>query len=75
MLDIVSKCPSGTILDPFMGSGTTGVACVQTGRRFIGIEIERRYFDIAVQRIKSAIDGVKPDERRTGQMALWRSET
>jgi len=43
-----------TILDPFMGSGTTGVACVQTGRKFIGIEIEPKYFDIAVKRIKDA---------------------
>lgn len=40
-----------TILDPFMGSGTTGVACVRTGRRFVGIEIDERYFRIAVQRI------------------------
>jgi DNA modification methylase len=37
-----------------MGSGTTGVACVQTGRRFIGIEIEPKYFDIAVRRITNA---------------------
>jgi len=43
-----------TILDPFMGSGTTGVAAVKLGRRFIGIEIERRYFDIAVRRIEEA---------------------
>jgi len=43
-----------TILDPFMGSGTTGVACVQTGRRFIGIEIEPKYFDIAKKRIEEA---------------------
>ena len=41
----------GTILDPFMGSGTTGVAAVRLGRRFIGIEIEPRYFDIACRRI------------------------
>lgn len=40
-----------TILDPFMGSGTTGVACVQLGRKFIGIELEPRYFDIACRRI------------------------
>ncbi len=39
-----------TILDPFMGSGTTGVACIRTGRRFIGIEISRGYFEIAKQR-------------------------
>lgn len=40
------------ILDPFMGSGTTGVACVKLGRRFIGIEIEARYFDLACARIE-----------------------
>ena len=43
-----------TILDPFMGSGTTGVAAVKLGRRFIGIEIEPRYFDIACRRIEEA---------------------
>ena len=42
------------ILDPFMGSGTTGVACANLGRRFIGIEIEPRYFDIACRRIRDA---------------------
>jgi site-specific DNA-methyltransferase (adenine-specific) len=41
----------GTILDPFMGSGTTGVACANLGRKFIGIEIEPKYFDIACRRI------------------------
>jgi site-specific DNA-methyltransferase (adenine-specific)/modification methylase len=45
---------SGVVLDPFMGSGTTGVACVKLGRRFIGIEIEPRYFDIACKRIEAA---------------------
>ena len=45
---------SGTILDPFMGSGTTGVACAKLGRRFIGIEIEPKYFDIACKRIEAA---------------------
>ena len=43
-----------TILDPFMGSGTTGVACVQTGRNFIGIEIDETYFKIAERRIAEA---------------------
>ena len=46
--------PAETILDPFMGSGTTGVAAVKLGRRFIGIEIEPRYFDIACRRIEEA---------------------
>lgn len=43
-----------TILDPFMGSGTTGVACMNLGRKFIGIEIEPKYFDIACERIEQA---------------------
>jgi site-specific DNA-methyltransferase (adenine-specific) len=48
-----------TILDPFMGSGTTGVAAVKLGRRFIGIEIEPKYFDIACRRISDAL--ARPD--------------
>ena len=43
-----------TVLDPYMGSGTTGVACVEMGRQFIGIERERKYFDIACERIARA---------------------
>lgn len=43
-----------TILDPFMGSGTTGVACMNLGRRFIGVEIEPKYFDISCRRIEDA---------------------
>jgi site-specific DNA-methyltransferase (adenine-specific) len=44
-----------TILDPFMGSGTTGVACAKLGRSFIGIEMEEKYFEIACQRIRDAL--------------------
>lgn len=44
-----------TILDPFMGSGTTGVAAIKLGRKFIGIEIEPKYFDIACRRIADAV--------------------
>ncbi len=51
-LDFVPKAQ--TILDPFMGSGTTGVAAVQMGRDFIGIEREEKYFDIACRRIEQA---------------------
>lgn len=43
-----------TVLDPYMGAGSTGVACAQLGRKFIGIEIERKYFDIACERIDNA---------------------
>jgi site-specific DNA-methyltransferase (adenine-specific)/modification methylase len=52
---VIELCPkSETILDPFMGSGTTGVAAVQMGRKFIGIEREPKYFDIACKRIEDA---------------------
>lgn len=48
------KWTRGEVLDPFMGSGTTGVACMNLGRKFIGIEIEPKYFDIACERIENA---------------------
>lgn len=47
--------PGGPIADPFMGSGTAAVACLQTGHPFIGIEVSPAYFDIAVLRIESAL--------------------
>jgi len=51
----VEKSPlGGIVLDPFMGSGTTGAAAISLGRKFIGIEIEPRYFDIACKRIEQA---------------------
>jgi hypothetical protein len=55
-----------TILDPFTGSGTTGVACIRTGRRFIGIEISREYCDIAVKRMERELSqprlpGMEPE--------------
>ena len=53
---------SNLILDPFMGSGTTGVACVRLGKSFIGIERERKYFDIACRRIE--------DEQRQCRLAV-----
>ena len=62
-----------TVLDPFMGSGTTGVACVRQGRKFIGIERERKYFDIACERISKEhaqprfelVQRAKPAEQMT----------
>jgi site-specific DNA-methyltransferase (adenine-specific) len=56
MVNVVDLCApkGGVVLDPFMGSGTTGVACAQLGRKFIGIEIEPKYFDIACERIDNA---------------------
>jgi site-specific DNA-methyltransferase (adenine-specific) len=46
--------PGETVIDPFLGSGTTGVACAKLGRRFLGVELEERYFDIACRRIEDA---------------------
>ena len=53
VVDLASK-PNEIIIDPFMGSGTTGVAAIQMGRKFIGIEREPKYFDIACKRIEQA---------------------
>lgn len=52
----IERVKGQTILDPFMGSGTTGVAAIRMGRRFIGIEIEPVYFDAACKRIQAAVD-------------------
>jgi site-specific DNA-methyltransferase (adenine-specific) len=63
--------PGDTIFDPFMGSGTTGVACVQLGRNFIGCEIDPKYFAIAEKRIHAAtlqpqlFQDKKQEERQT----------
>ncbi len=57
----ISRVKGHTILDPFMGSGTTGVAAARLGRAFVGIEIEQRYFDVAVRRL----------ERHHAQLALF----
>ena len=48
---------SGTVLDPYMGSGTTGIACIRTGRRFIGIERDPKHFDTARRRIEAELRG------------------
>lgn len=57
----INKLPTDAviILDPFMGSGTTGIACAKLGHKFIGIEIEEKYFGIACKRIQTAYD--QPD--------------
>ena len=52
-LNLAPKTTS-TVADPFMGSGTTGVACANLGKTFYGIEREPKYFDIACQRIENA---------------------
>lgn len=53
---LTSTPTGGSVLDPFMGSGTTGVACIKAGRKFIGIELDPGYFDITVRRIEAALN-------------------
>lgn len=78
---IESSSPlGGTILDPFTGSGTTAVACIRTGRRFLGCEIEPRYFDIAVKRIEQAFADTAlfrdaEAEHKQEQKEIWEDET
>ena len=55
MMQIAAMRPQASLVcDPFMGSGTTGIACANLGKAFTGIEIDRKYFDIACERIERA---------------------
>lgn len=77
LMHLVVGWTDGIVLDPFMGSGTTGVACARLGRRFIGIEIEPKYFEIALRRIEQAqrqkdlfvdVPAVDPHEQRVADL-------
>ena len=50
-----SSNENDVVLDCFMGSGSTGVACINTNRKFIGIELDKKYFDIAKKRIEESL--------------------
>ena len=70
---LIAKCPGDLILDPFCGSGTTGVAALRLGRRFIGIEIDPTYAQLARDRIQAEADGSTLKARRAGQLPLLRT--
>jgi site-specific DNA-methyltransferase (adenine-specific) len=54
----MAKVPAGaTVLDPYMGSGTTGIACLRTGRNFLGIELDPKHYETACERLAREIDG------------------
>jgi len=55
---LASTNPGDSVLDPFMGSGTTGVACARTGRSFTGIELDRSHLNVAVRRIKAELEAL-----------------
>lgn len=59
-----------TVFDPFMGSGTTGVSCVKLGRKFIGIELEKTFFDLSCRRIEAATREPGLFQKRATQMEV-----
>jgi DNA modification methylase len=63
MRQMVNFTPQGgLVLDPFMGAGTTAVAALRTGRRYVGIELERKWFEIAVRRVKLELSRMEAPE-------------
>lgn len=70
MENLVAIAPEGgTVLDPFMGSGTTGAACIRTGRKFVGIEKDSNYFDIARKRLESEVETMQKNTGTGGTRA------
>lgn len=68
MVSLVQRASKrgGTVIDPFMGSGSTGMACLRTGRHFIGIECNPRYFAVAQRRLMLAQDSITLASRVVG---------
>lgn len=66
MKDLLQIVPEGArVLDIFMGSGSTGVACVATGREFVGVELSQYYYNVAKERINNAI------QEKENQLTLY----
>jgi len=72
MLELVEAFtdPDEIVLDPFAGSGTTGVACLRLGRRFIGIERDEKYAAAATERLAAESKGLDLRAARAGQLSL-----
>ena len=72
MLELVELFtdPDDLVLDPFCGSGTTGVACLRLGRRFIGIERDEKYHAVAVERLEAESKGLTLRDARAGQIGM-----
>lgn len=73
MLELVSLFtdPGDVVLDPFAGSGTTGVACLRLGRRFIGIERDAKYAQVARERLAAEVRGLSLRDARAGQTSIF----
>jgi hypothetical protein len=63
--------PGDLVWDPYAGSGTTGVACLLTGRRFLGHEMQQRYHEVACERLAAAAKGATLLDARSGQQGLF----
>jgi site-specific DNA-methyltransferase (adenine-specific) len=73
---IVKVCPpGGLVLDPFSGSGSTGVACIRSGRRFVGVEKSESYFRIACERLRAEEEASTLEARRAGQLPIFGGAT
>jgi DNA modification methylase len=73
MLELVSLFtdPGELVLDAFCGSGTTGVACLRLGRRFIGIEKDSKYAAVARERLRAEANGLSLRDARAGQLPMF----
>jgi site-specific DNA-methyltransferase (adenine-specific)/modification methylase len=67
----LASLPNELVLDPFAGSGTTGVACLRLGRRFIGIEKEPKYFELACERLRAEERCLSLSAARSGQVSIF----
>ena len=74
VLELATK-PGDLVLDPFCGSGTTGVACLRLGRRFIGIEKEATYAAVARERLEAESQGLSLRDARAGQLPMFGGES
>ena len=72
MLELIRDftSPGDLVVDPFCGSGTTGVACVRLGRRFLGIEVNPKHADFARERLSAESTGSTLEASRSGQLSL-----
>ena len=73
VVDVCRWLVADTIIDPVMGSATTGAACVRLGKSFVGIEKDPVYFDIACERIRRAYEqprlpGLEPEREKQGEL-------
>ena len=77
MLELVELFtdPGDLVLDPFCGSGTTGVACIRLGRRFIGIEKDATYAAVARERLEAESKGLSLRDARAGQLPMFGGES